>query len=180
MWQHVRAWFFRNALNKAVPRQPFRQMMHWHEVQHVGVLIDIDSPSLVHAAHQAVAAMKKMGKQVRVLEWSRQKDFPQLGTISSWRLSAKDVNWYGKPSRGVIDDFTHSPFDVLLVFVEKIELPIRWVIAMSRASCRVGIDEAATDCFDLIVQVPAEAQNTSSFFDTVKKLMSLKGEPLTA
>ncbi len=126
--------------------------MAWSEVRQVGVLVDADQPEMLAAAQKWIRELKQAGKQVSVLECSRRKA-PKGEEPASTRLYGNEVNWYGKPLADKVHDFVEARTDLLVVFAERLNEPMRWVSLLSKSAYRAGMDREAADCLDLVVEV---------------------------
>lgn len=61
------------------------------------------------------------------------------------------LNWLCIPSKGAGQTFVNESFDLLIDLSVDEVLPVRWLSALSRAQCKVGLLPYANNPFDLIV-----------------------------
>ncbi len=169
-WRKVRNWFFARALRRARSKEVLRRAVVWSEVQRVGVLVDADRPEMLAAAQKWIRELKQAGKQVSVLECSRRKA-PKGEEPAPMCLYGDEVNWYGKPLADKARDFTEARTDLLVVFAERLNEPMRWVSLLSKSACRAGMDREATDCLDLVVEV--KRGQTSRFVKDLESILRL-------
>ncbi len=169
-WRQIGNWLYRRALSRAVSARAVRRAVGWEQVERIGILVDSDEPGLLRAARKWAAAMEGAGKRVRVLHCTARKPTrgkePEADT-----LYCTEVNWYGKPSGAIAERFSSHELDLLVVFAKSLSRPMHWLTSVSKAACRIGMDTCATDCLDLIVEMPEGRYE--DFPAEVEKLMRL-------
>lgn len=68
-------------------------------------------------------------------------------------LTHKDLNWYGLPKPGPVDDFINTEFDILLNIALNQSLQFDYVTALSRARFKIGSSKEETNFFDLNINI---------------------------
>lgn len=67
-------------------------------------------------------------------------------------FSKKDLNWFGIPSGGKIENFLQSSFDILIDLNNYYNVPLRYLIAKCNANLKVGrFSKDNEDFFDVMI-----------------------------
>ncbi len=81
--------------------------------------------------------MQKEGKKVSLLALSQQESNDNL------RFCKKDISGTGAIRKGAIDTFSSQPFDFLISLDTSSDINFKYVLALSKASCKVGLSTRA-------------------------------------
>lgn len=68
-------------------------------------------------------------------------------------LTPKDLNWYGLPKPGPVDDFINTEFDLLLNIALNQTLLFDYVTALSKARFKIGWSPKESNFFDLNINI---------------------------
>ncbi len=68
-------------------------------------------------------------------------------------LTTTDLNWWGLPKPGKIEDFTNTNFDLLFNTALKQNFILNYLTALSRAKFKVGWSPNETNYFDLNINI---------------------------
>jgi len=68
-------------------------------------------------------------------------------------LTPKDLNWYGLPKPGPVDDFINTEFDLLLNIALDQTLLFDYVTALSKARFKIGWSPKESNFFDLNINI---------------------------
>ena len=68
-------------------------------------------------------------------------------------LTPKDLNWYGLPKPGPVDDFINTEFDLLLNIALNQSLQLDYVTALSKARFKIGWSPDEKNFFDLNINI---------------------------
>lgn len=153
--------FFINKIHHYYLQQALQQL----RVSHATVtLASVKSVLILYdASNEEQTALVKKNMQL----WqSRGVRVDVLGYISKVKkntslplnyISSKQVNWLQIPSENIIDEYANKPFDLLLNFFTKNLLPLEYIAAVSKATCRIGMykpDKAY--CADFMISLKNE------------------------
>ena len=82
-------------------------------------------------------------------------------------FTSADLNFSLEPTSDAVKNFTSQSFDILLDFESEMCIPLRYVLAQSRAAMKVGIQQPdATEFYDVMIARPKD----STFDDYLKQL----------
>ena len=74
-------------------------------------------------------------------------------------FSQKELNWMGKPSGVVVQNFIREEYDLLIDLNVHDHFPLRYMAALSKAKFKVGkYSERDTDMYDMMI----DADNTKT------------------
>ena len=76
-------------------------------------------------------------------------------SLASW----EDLNWFGKPTKGQVQTFCETEFDILLDFSHDVFDPLRFIMAITPAKFIIGSEKRNADLYDLLIQSKEEMSN---------------------
>ncbi len=132
---------FRNKLlnyrlNKLLKKERNNNQVGYGQAASFGILYSAEDLKKHESIKKLIKYLKKDGKKVEVLSY-----LPEDVQNFEFRFNfftEKDVNWRGKFKNQDILRFTEQPFDYLF-YVDFESLPVmRYILALSKAKCRVG------------------------------------------
>ncbi|MCO5247451.1 MAG: hypothetical protein M9887_00660 [Chitinophagales bacterium] len=142
MWSILEAYrlsLFRNFVQRKMDENVFHQPLSLHHSKSIGILFEVDLKNDDTAILSYAENLKSQGKEVRLLGFLKERN-RKINYLFPY-ISKKDVNWFGKPKGGTIGFFIKNPFDILINFAPKENLPFEYVSTLSRAVCRIGFNE---------------------------------------
>jgi hypothetical protein len=84
-------------------------------------------------------------------------------------FSKSELNWYSKPVSSVVEEFIKEPFDLLINLSLKDYYPIRYIVALSPASFKVGKFDVNDLYLDFMIDIEREKQNMKSLHYEIMK-----------
>ena len=82
-----------------------------------------------------------------------------LQQLSADYFCNKDMNWYGKPTKGQVQAFCKTEFDILLDFSHDVFDPLRFIMAITPAKFIIGSEKRNVEYYDLLIQSDEELSN---------------------
>lgn len=67
-------------------------------------------------------------------------------------FSKKQISWNTVPAIGLVDDFIHQKFDILIDLTCEKQFPLVYVTALSEATFKIGYSGYSTNYFDLNIE----------------------------
>lgn len=120
----------------------------------VGIIFDAASPEDFELVKRYVLYLREHRKKVKVLGFYPSKRIPEM-TYSKLEydfFSAKELNWFGKPSNMVIQNFINEEYDLLLDLNINDHFALKYVSALSKAVFKVGkYNEKDVDMYDMMI-----------------------------
>ena len=86
------------------------------KVKTVGILFDATNPDDLEIVKRYVVYMREHRKKVKAIGFFNTKEIPSLAysKLEYDFLSAKELNWYGKPNSAVVKNFIQEEYDLLI------------------------------------------------------------------
>ncbi|MDR0695127.1 MAG: hypothetical protein LBF81_07510 [Prevotellaceae bacterium] len=137
-----------------------RQFHNFNTAKSVGILY-LYNPTTENDIQMLVRFLTERNIKVQLLAYSPEPAPPQsfITTVNK-RLFHKDqLNWFGKPVTGEVDNFIRSPFDILIDFSHSLCYPMQYVATLSHAQMRVGKIAYPDNPYEFILTVPEQGNN---------------------
>ncbi len=108
------------------------------------------------------------GRRVCLVAWrsDRRQLYLQQGR-DQYVIEPHEVNWLFKPSDLALAPFTSREFDYVLDFTPTGELPLQWVVTLSRAPMKVGINARSLPLYDMVIDLPRGGEGQEAQGDMV-------------
>ncbi len=127
----------------------------------VGILFDATNTEDYEIVKRYVLYLREFRKKVNVIGFFNIKQMPPM-TYSKLEydfFSQKELNWMGKPSGVVIQNFINEEYDLLIDLNVHDHFPLKYICALSKAKFKVGkYNEADTSMYDMMI----DADNTKT------------------
>lgn len=121
---------------------------------HIGIICDVIDESSIRDRLQVLVNKKKLPSNIEIICISNNSDADLSRIEASNCISYKKISIIGKIKNAALLHFIKSPFDYL-VSLSLSKRPIeKFILAKSRAKCRVGIyDEEFLAYYDFMVKL---------------------------
>ena len=127
----------------------------------VGILFDATNAEDYEIVKRYVLYLREFRKKVNVIGFFNMKQMPPM-TYSKLEydfFSQKELNWIGKPSGVVIQNFINEEYDLLIDLNVHDHFPLKYMCALSKAKFKVGkYNEIDTAMYDMMI----DADNTKT------------------
>lgn len=164
MIKKIKLAFANNHLKKelaADPRKPFQHKFNFNSIKTVGMLFDASNPEDYELVKRYVVYLREHAKKVKVLGYFSEKQIPAY-TYSKLEydfFSSKEINWFGKPTTHIIDNFLEEEYDLLIDLNIHDHFPLKYISARSKAKFKVGkFKEGDESIYDMMI----DADNTQT------------------
>jgi hypothetical protein len=148
-------------------------------VRTVGILFDASNPEDYELVKRYVVYLREHAKKVKVLGYFSSKEIPAF-TYSKLEydfFSAKETNWFGKPTTHIIDNFIEENYDLLIDLNIHDHFSLKYITALSKAKFKVGkYKEEDENIYDMMI----DADNTQTlkyFLRQVDTYISMMNKP---
>ncbi len=148
---------YRGLLREVAKRKPAagRGAVTWKNAKQIGILFNADDPSTRKQILRYAEALRKKGKQVRILGFLTEA---QEGQEFAFRtFSKKDIDWQFRPKGSEVQAFMKQSFDLMFHLSLQPDFQLEYIAALSNAKLRVGPPTERTYAYDLMIDVPASA-----------------------
>ena len=164
MFKSIKQSIANNALKKEVlssARTRTPNKFNFDKIKTVGILFDATNTEDYEIVKRYVVYLREHQKKVKVIGFFSTKEIPSL-TYSKLEydfFSTKELNWMGKPSSVVIQNFINEEYDLLIDLNIHDHFPLRYISALSKAAFKVGkYNEKDTEIYDMMI----DADNTKT------------------
>jgi hypothetical protein len=127
----------------------------------VGILFDATNAEDYEIVKRYVVYLREHQKRIKVIGYFSTKQIPTL-TYSKLEydfFSVKELNWLGKPTSPVIQNFINEEYDLLIDLNIHDHFALKYISALSKAAFKVGkYDENNIETFDMMI----DADNTKT------------------
>lgn len=149
------------------------------EAKTVGILFDAANPDDFELVKRYVVYLREHRKKVKVLGFFSNKQIPAL-TYSKLEydfFTLKELNWFGKPTTHILDNFINEEFDLLIDLNIHDHFPLKYIATVSKAKFKVGkYSEADLGIYDMLID--SDNTKTLKYFlrqvDTYVAMMNRK------
>ena len=138
-----------------------KETISFDKAKNIGLLFDNEDN--YKATKSFIDSLTSEGKIVTVLIKSKEKEAP-----SNQHFTLKDCKWHGKIESAVVDKFIQNPFDYLFLLNEEPHYLTEFILASSKAKCKVGIHNEAKEQFFELMFDNSKKEPIDKFYKTVK------------
>lgn len=127
---------------------------NFNAIKTVGILFDATSPEDFELLKRYVVYLREHRKKVKVLGFFSTKQIPEMAfsKLEYDFFSTKELNWFGKPSSVVIQNFIDEEFDLLIDLNVNDLFPLKYISALSKANFKVGkFNENGVEIYDMMI-----------------------------
>lgn len=148
--QRLKNKLYYNALNKSLHKsRVLRLSTSLKEAETVGVLFNATEEEQIKIVLAYSKELSKKGKSVDLLGFINTKKEVEEERFSFF--TKKDIDFVGKPKGEAMNQFMGQPFDLLINLSGKTNPPFDYIMALSKASFRVGPSTENTFSSDLMI-----------------------------
>lgn len=136
------------------PKERIPKLFNFNTIKTVGILCDATNPEDFELLKRYVIYLREHRKRVKVIGFFSAKRIPEL-TYSKLEydfFSKKELNWFGKPSSVIIENFINEEWDLLIDLNIKDHFPLKYISALSKANFKVGkFNEKEMEIYDMMI-----------------------------
>jgi hypothetical protein len=182
MIKKIKNFFANRVLKKeliADPRTIQPHKFNFTKIKTVGILFGASDPEDFELVKRYVIYLREHAKKVKVIGFFSSKEIPAL-TYSKLEydfFSLKELNWMGKPSSHIIDNFISEEFDLLIDLNIHDHFPLKYISALSKAKFKVGkYKEEDENIFDMMIDSD-NTQKLKYFLRQVDTYITMMNKP---
>lgn len=167
MFRRLKKWMFYKsfAVNSGDKKKPRIEI---NEINSICILFEGTDESERKLVHQFKKKLiGKSNKKVDSLAFIKNK-LP-VDNMDYAAFNLKNINWYGVPSGGKVNQFVNTPCDLLIVLCTKMLPHYEYIIAHSKAKFKIGPALTRAEKYlDLIVDAPLDRGTQVMVSDIIK------------
>ncbi len=160
-------------------RESRANKFNFNEIKTVGILFDASNTEDYDLVKRYVVYLREHSKKVKVLGFFSTKQIPSL-TYSKLEydfFSLKELNWYGKPSTHIINNFIAEEYDLLIDLNIYDHFALRYISALSKAKFKVGkYKEKDEEIYDMMIDSD-NTQKLKYFLRQVDTYITMLNKP---
>ncbi|MCG8702431.1 MAG: hypothetical protein MI922_30545 [Bacteroidales bacterium] len=124
----------------------------------IGVVFDATQPVYFEIIRKFVKQLESTNNDISVLGYIDDKKLIDhyLYRKGFDFITKKDLNWYDKPENQVVNTFINTKFDILFDLSLSDVYPIQYMLAMSKASLKVGKYSEEQNYLDIMIDIENE------------------------
>ncbi|GAA4852276.1 DUF6913 domain-containing protein [Algivirga pacifica] len=154
---NVKEFFVKRKLNEAINSSKHfdRKSTTFTESKRIGILFGISTKEEADVIRQLIHQLTEEKKDVQAFTYFGKKEL-NLYNFPFEYMTEDEMDWQGGMQSEKAFKFINQPFDYLLYLSSKDSLPLKFLLASSRAYCRVGaVQEGDKDLLELMIGVPS-------------------------
>lgn len=165
MFFNFKKYFFDRNIRQNRPANIARKGRNLKQAQTFGIVFDASTADNEAIAASLQSFLEKQQKQVHILGYKPHKKKEEV--LPAHVFSKESIGWNFIPDSSLVDGFVREEFDVLICLQQENLLPLEYIMAMSRASFRIGKHfEAQEENYELMIHMDA-SENMQNLKDHV-------------
>ena len=147
-----------------------RHFVNFQDVSSVLLLLSMDNKKEIEEIMNMLEEDKK-----RISAWIyNPQENSMKNTVNVNFFSKKDTSVWQKPSEKVEKSFLNSEYDLLIDLTTREILPLKYLLGISKASCRCGMKKEGYSFYDLEIEVPAKTKGNELLKQILHYLNAIK------
>lgn len=169
--QKVGKWVFQRELTT---NKRTKEVCNLEVAKSIGILYDATSESQIKQIQPFVKYFFDLKKDVKALGYvnAKQLAFHHTPKLQYDFFYQKDLNWYYKPQNYIIDNFVKKEYDILINLCDSSVIPIKYLVASSKAHFKIGIHEDNYEIYDLMISLK-EDKSIDKLMHEIKHYINL-------
>jgi hypothetical protein len=148
-----------------------RKIQRFADVRDIGILFNATNTDDALPVTQFAESLRPMRKRVTMLGYYDYKK-PAINFTFPY-FNKKDVNWLLMPRGTLVSEFLDKPFDVLINFCTQENLPMEYIVALSKAKFRVGFyNPKKVHAYDFMIDMK-EKTDVRSLVENVSRYLNM-------
>ena len=169
--QKVGKWVFQKELKR---NDRTKLVCNLDDAKSIGILYDATFKDQLDTIKPFVQYFFDLKKDVKALGFvnSKQLSFHHTPMLQYDFFYQKDLNWYYKPQNYIIDNFVKKEYDILINLCDSSVIPIKYLVASSKAHFKIGPYEADYEIYDLMISLK-EDKNMQKLMYEIKHYINV-------
>lgn len=170
MFDFIKDIFRRRFLKRAASGNGTR-LLPLSAIRSVTVILDTDDPSYTECKEAVLSFFRQNNIKVSIwfLDFAKKSSDERQTTSLSNTITAKDLNWWGRPSVDKIAAFSEEKPDMLISLAITPTFTSECLAACSKAGFKIGRHRTKGRIFDLMIEdSPSKSYNSLEAFNAIK------------
>ncbi len=134
-----------------------RPTPNYDEASTIGILLKTEQDAMGLAVQHFIQQLTKDGKKVTVLAYLPKPENTVTFNFQHYVITEKDIDTWGNLNSEITETFIGQPFDYLYCISKDDEIIFQYILAKSKAKCRVGAYKKENATFyELMIDLPPE------------------------
>lgn len=136
------------------PRERKPNRFNFDAIKTVGILFDATNPDDFELVKRYILFLRDHRKKVKAIGFFNSKQTPSMAfsKLEYDFFSIKDLNWFGKPSSMIIQNFINEEYDLLIDLNINDHFSLKYISALSKANFKVGrYNEKELEIYDMMI-----------------------------
>ncbi len=179
--QKLRNKFYNHYLNKSLSQtRVMRLSTNLEEANTVGILFNAFDESQIQVVLNYADRLSANGKTISLLGYYDTKEIIEHDDFP--HFNKKNIDWANRPEGEKVTQFMSESFDLLINLSGKTNPPFDYIMALSKASFRVGPPTENTYSCDLMIDTknPEDIANFIKQAESFLNKMTTHHEPIPA
>ncbi len=132
------------------------RMVNLTHAKSIGIVYQLFDVPDYNQVMEFVTQLQHDHKEVKALGFVQHKNLINrfLPKLSYDFFSLNNINWYNKPVSDRVQDFISREFDLLIDLTLNEHLPLKYIIGLSKARCKVGrFSNENARYYDLMIKI---------------------------
>ena len=154
-----------SAIARFVLRKDFKKtnrnkkLVNFNDATDIGILFIVNDKSYYNKLSKFVTFLQSQNKKVKALAFVNGENLKKqiMPKLSYDLFTSKNLNWFKKPTGIFANDFIKKDFDILINLDNSDFFPIKYLLALSNANLKVGIDDAeSANYLDIMIKTKSD------------------------
>lgn len=151
--------FLRWKIKQAMQAQKSikRQTPNYDEASSIGILLKTDNPLMLPAIQKLINQLAKDNKKINVLVYVPANEAVIDLGFQHYTFTEKEIDTWGNINLEVVETFMNQSFDFLYCISKNDEPIFQYILAKSKAKCRIGkFDEGNASFYEMMIHLKTE------------------------
>lgn len=167
--QQIGEYILNNRMKETVR---FKEYNNFESAKSVGVIFNATKLDAYYLARDFIANLRKQGINTLGMGFALTKEAANFFAHNDERyekgidvFSVGNVNWFYKPNNPLTDAFCANEFDILVDMSMGHDLPLRFIVGLSKAKLKIGNAESGNQYYDFTLRM--DEPNTEEYLNHV-------------
>jgi hypothetical protein len=155
----IKIFFLKWKVKQALKAQKVtkRQTPNYDEASTIGILLKTEQEAMVQATQLFIQKLLKDGKKVTVLVYIAKPEHTITFNFQHYTVTEKEIDHWGNFNSEIVETFVGQAFDYLYCISKEEEIIFQYILAKSKAKCRVGTYKKENAAFfELMINLQSE------------------------
>lgn len=165
--------FRKSSLKKNASKTP-TEILPLDKIKSYVAIIDVEEPNynVCKDAIMKFFRSREISGSIFFQDFRKIGSEDRLTTSIKTTITRKDVNWFGKPSKYMLDALEEMRPDLLLCLISEPDFPMEYLVRTSNARFKIGRKQLGGNLFDVVINDPKDkVVSGQESFEKMKSLL---------